>query len=141
MTMHLVTGMSSLNTRKTQSKATKTQLKLWQSEWQADNRWRKQRGMSTRTFDMYVAYRLGSVEKQRRDFQPLTEPVFKKGTLDEHRARYPSQEMSGAVAAKKESPVYSGERKLLGIATMHKSNMVPVFDQESAVDIARMRRN
>lgn len=141
MTMHLVTGMSSLNTRKPQSKATKTQLKLWRSEWQSDNKWRKQRGMSVRTFDQYVAYRLGAVEKQRREFRPLTEPVFKSGTLDEHRAKYPSQEMSGGVAARKESMQYSGERKLLGIATMHKSNMVPVFDQESAVDIARMRRN
>src|SRR5210317_96266 len=27
----------------------------------------------------------------------------------------------------KERNVYSGERQLLGIATMHKSNMVPVF--------------
>ena len=35
---------------------------------------------------------------------------------------------------------YSGERKLLGIATMHKSNMVPVFDEQSAKDIAKMRR-
>ena len=41
---------------------------------------------------------------------------------------------------KKESMVYSGKRKLLGIATMHKSNMVPVFDKEDAKDIAKMRR-
>ena len=44
---------------------------------------------------------------------------------------------------KKESMVYSGERQLLGIATMHKSNMVPVFadKKEDAKDIAAMRRN
>ena len=41
---------------------------------------------------------------------------------------------------KKEQLIYSGERRLLGIATMHKSNMVPVFDEEDAKDIARMRR-
>ena len=35
---------------------------------------------------------------------------------------------------------YSGERKLIGIATMHKSNMVPVFAKQDAEDIARMRR-
>lgn len=42
----------------------------------------------------------------------------------------------------KESMTYSGERKLLGIATMHKSNMVPVFadKKEDAKDIASMRR-
>jgi hypothetical protein len=44
---------------------------------------------------------------------------------------------------RKESMVYSGERQLLGIATMHKSNMVPVFadKKEDAKDIAAMRRN
>ena len=43
---------------------------------------------------------------------------------------------------RKESMVYSGERQLLGIATMHKSNMVPIFadKKEDAKDIASMRR-
>lgn len=42
----------------------------------------------------------------------------------------------------KESLTYSGERHLLGIATMHKSNMVPIFAdrKEDAKDIASMRR-
>ena len=42
----------------------------------------------------------------------------------------------------RESNVYSGERQLLGIATMHKSNMVPIFadKKEDAKDIASMRR-
>jgi hypothetical protein len=35
--------------------------------------------------------------------------------------------------------VYTGN-KLLGIATMHKSNMVPVFSKEDAIEIASMRR-
>jgi len=44
--------------------------------------------------------------------------------------------------AAREPNVYSGERQLLGIATMHKSNMVPVFadKKEDAKDIAGMRR-
>jgi len=42
--------------------------------------------------------------------------------------------------AKPEEKVYNGKRKLLGIATLHKSNMVPVFDKQDAKDIARMRR-
>lgn len=39
--------------------------------------------------------------------------------------------------------IYSGERVLLGVATMHKSNMVPIFadKKEDAKDIAQMRRN
>ena len=35
--------------------------------------------------------------------------------------------------------VYTGT-KVKGIATMHKSNAVPVFSDEQAVDISRMRR-
>jgi hypothetical protein len=35
--------------------------------------------------------------------------------------------------------VYTGT-KVLGIATMHKSNAVPVFAEEEAIEISRMRR-
>lgn len=34
---------------------------------------------------------------------------------------------------------YTGD-KIIGIATMHKSNAVPVFSDEQAVEISRMRR-
>jgi len=45
------------------------------------------------------------------------------------------------VCSKQQPQTYSGEQKLLGIATLHKSNMVPVFAKQDAVDIANMRRN
>ena len=51
-----------------------------------------------------------------------------------------SDKIPVGTSQKKELQQYSGERKLLGIATMHKSNMVPVFDKEDAKDIAKMRR-
>ena len=41
--------------------------------------------------------------------------------------------------AKQETPVYSGDA-MIGISTMHKSNCVPVFSQEQAKDISKMRR-
>ena len=34
---------------------------------------------------------------------------------------------------------YTGDQ-MLGVATMHKSNAVPVFNQDSARDISNMRR-
>lgn len=34
---------------------------------------------------------------------------------------------------------YTGD-KIIGIATMHKSNMTPVFSKEDAIDISKMRR-
>jgi hypothetical protein len=40
---------------------------------------------------------------------------------------------------KKAAPVYTGTA-MKGIGTMHKSNSVPIFSDEEAVAIARMRR-
>ncbi len=36
-------------------------------------------------------------------------------------------------------PQYTGN-KVIGLATMHKSNMVPIFNNEAAEDVAKMRR-
>ena len=41
---------------------------------------------------------------------------------------------------KKQAFTYSGERKLLGIGMLHKSNLVPVWDEKDAKEISRMRR-
>jgi len=46
---------------------------------------------------------------------------------------------TGGNATLAPAKVYTGT-KVKGIATMHKSNAVPVFSDEEAVDIARMRR-
>jgi len=47
------------------------------------------------------------------------------------------KDMAPAVLAPQK--VYTGT-KVKGIATMHKSNAVPVFSDDEAVDIAKMRR-
>ena len=41
---------------------------------------------------------------------------------------------------KKKAFTYSGERKLLGIGLLHKSNLVPVWDEQYAKEITNMRR-
>ena len=51
----------------------------------------------------------------------------------------PSQTNS-PLALKSTPNKYTGD-KLLGIAAMHKSNLVPIFNAEQAVDTATMRRN
>ena len=42
---------------------------------------------------------------------------------------------------KKEPQSYSGKRRLIGIGLMHKSNLVPIWDEEGAKEISTMRRN
>lgn len=57
----------------------------------------------------------------------------------EPKQHIPSKETGNGNAFKKASPTYTGTA-IKGIATMHKSNAVPVFSQEDAIDIAKMRR-
>lgn len=54
--------------------------------------------------------------------------------------QYPSVDsgVTGAVTSAK-TQQYTGTA-MMGIATLHKSNAVPVFSQEDAVEISRMRR-
>lgn len=50
----------------------------------------------------------------------------------------PFERMKG-VAALPAPKVYTGN-KIVGIGVLHKSNSVPIFSQEDAIDISRMRR-
>lgn len=51
----------------------------------------------------------------------------------------PSLSTPGGSTALKPSMTYTGTA-MKGIGTMHKSNLVPVFDDDAAKDIASMRR-
>ena len=64
-----------------------------------------------------------------------TGPVYRGSDLP----RIPSLETTWEPCTKAEIKVYTGT-KMLGIATMHKSNSVPVFSEQEAKDISRMRR-
>ena len=46
---------------------------------------------------------------------------------------------TGGPCVKAPEKIYTGT-KIKGIGTMHKSNAVPIFSDEEAVDISRMRR-
>jgi hypothetical protein len=74
---------------------------------------------------------------QDKTYDPSSDQPFRRNT-EEYNSLTSKDRTQ--VAGRAEAKVYSGERRLLGIATLHKSNMVPVFDQQDAIDIARMRR-
>ena len=54
--------------------------------------------------------------------------------------KYPSLNSGHHDCSKKAAPVYTGTA-IKGIGTMHKSNAVPIFSDEQAIEIATMRRN
>lgn len=103
------------------------------------NQFLKKHKMPTMTFDQYVDYVYG--KKKIKDFKPKSNnlPVKESSNVP----FYPSlntdvKELNG-VCAKKEEQVYTGS-KLIGIAVMHKSNLVPVFSRDDATELAKMRR-
>jgi len=138
MSMHIIKGVSSLNTRKPTFKLTKKQQAEWEFDWTADNKARKSQGMPKITFDEYCLNRLGKVKLPKPVFKPLSVKPTHPRYVD--RNHIPSLETNTGNTLRREPLKYSGERKLLGVAVMHKSNLVPIFDQKDAEEIARMRR-
>lgn len=53
--------------------------------------------------------------------------------------KHPSVTTNTPFVAATRQQVYTGDA-MLGIATMHKSNAVPVFSEQNATDISKMRR-
>mgnify|MGYP001571922091 CR=1 FL=1 len=52
---------------------------------------------------------------------------------------YASAPCTAGVAARVDAPRYTGTL-VKGIGTMHKSNAVPIINEQEMIDIARMRR-
>jgi hypothetical protein len=86
--------------------------------------------------------RQGVEQEERKRKRALSaEPlVYKRdtpiGRTNTH--HIPSRD-TGGVAVLSAPKIYTGT-KVKGIATMHKSNAVPVFSDEEAIDISKMRR-
>jgi hypothetical protein len=86
--------------------------------------------------------RQGVEQEERKRRKALTaEPlVYNLGTpIGRTNTHHIPSRDTGGVATMPAPKVYTGT-KVKGIATMHKSNAVPVFSDEEAVDISRMRR-
>ena len=71
-------------------------------------------------------------KKSITDFIPKTPP-------GRETAQVPSQDTGWVTCVKPTDKEYTGT-KIKGIGTMHKSNAVPVFSDEEAKDISKMRR-
>lgn len=76
------------------------------------------------------------VKKSRKVFEAYKPPIA------QHRMtqRHPSLMSHGGNCSKREINVYTGDY-MVGIATMHKSNLVPVGRGDNPVDYSTMRRS
>lgn len=136
MTMHLLgPAFSTLNTSKRKKKISDSQYHKFAMELNAYNKQMKKYGLKPKTLDEYIAYRQG---KHKPQIKGGVKDPMKATTLLRESPTVPSGDGVGTTYARKEK-VYTGTL-VTGIATMHKSNAVPVINQEQAEEIARMRR-
>lgn len=123
MTMHLVRGMSSLNTKRRKVK----KKPGWREREAAHEKWLRSMGAHPD--------QLKKSKKESEKYAP-SQP-YVRDTKE-----YPSLKTSDticSVAPRPERKEYTGTY-IKGIATMHKSNAVPITSNEDAKEIARMRR-
>lgn len=80
---------------------------------------------------------------EKYDVKSESKAQFKKSTyslkIPRETVKHQSLESNSGSCAKPEQNVYTGEN-MIGIATLHKSNGVPIFRQEDAEDVSKMRR-
>ena len=128
--------------KRKQKQRTKNQQAKFEQQHREYNKSMKRMGchsqmMTLEEYDLYV-------RGQYKPKQKADEFVEYKPTQSYRREtpHIPSYGAGVGNAPKKQANTYSGERQLLGVATMHKSNMVPVFadQKEQAKEIASMRR-
>ena len=86
--------------------------------------------------------RHGIEQEERKRKQAMSSGTYTPPKVDPYRRETPkiaSLPFTAGPCTKPEQKVYTGD-KIKGIGTMHKSNAVPIFSDEQAIDIAKMRR-
>lgn len=147
MTMHLARGLSTINTKKRNTKLTKSRMIELQESWRKHNKDMKRHGLHSmryEKFEDYLDYCFGRIKPKsnKKTATIATTNPYIDQRIAEHREKYKSAPMNTAgngCCHKVEPMKYTGTL-IKGIATMHKSNAVPIIDDEQAKDIARMRR-
>jgi hypothetical protein len=142
MTMSLARGLTTLNTKKRKPKKfTQKQREQNEIDRKAYNkRMRKlhlhNQQMNSEEYEQYLLgnYKGKKKEKKFEPYVPSKNPYYRE-TPD-----IPSNTNGIGNCFKKESPKYTGTL-ITGIATMHKSNAVPITNKKQAIDVANMRRN
>jgi hypothetical protein len=104
------------------------------------NEARKARELNASWKELQKKWEVDAEDKKRKRAMKAEPLVYKlaapEGRMTNH--HIPSVN-TGGNATLAPAKVYTGT-KVKGIATMHKSNAVPVFSDEEAIEISRMRR-
>lgn len=138
MSMHMIHGVQVHG--KSKSKPKKLDMAKVELDWRKYNKDLRQKHMHRFQFETlqdYVGYITGKTPKVKKEFKEYEAP--KSYVCDSK--KYPSLETSDVIpesCARRETTRYTGSL-IVGIATMHKSNAVPVMrGTDQAEEISRM---
>lgn len=118
MTMHLVRGMTTNSSKRRKSK----RKPGWQAAEEKHNKWLKKMGVHPDQL------------KGKERNAGLSIPEY-----SESRPTIKTSDAIPGYSPKSKGNEYTGDY-IIGIGTMHKSNMVPVTRKKDAVEMAKMRR-
>jgi hypothetical protein len=103
---------------------------------------KKARELDSAWKELQKKWAIEAEEKKRKralSAEPYNSPVQNYRGIESPRIPSLNNGIDASPAVLAPQKVYTGS-KVKGIATMHKSNAVPVFSDEEAVDISKMRR-
>ena len=142
MTMHIIKGVYTTSKKpKKKKKAEKVSFSAMELEWRKYNKEMRKthcHNLQFATLKDYIEYRSSKSKKFTKEFK---EYVPEK-TFERKQQKYASipPTATDISFSKPERPEYTGDY-IVGIATMHKSNLVPVGRDDNPKDYATMRRN
>lgn len=146
--MHIVGPWNTSKSRKCKEKVTKAKQEELERNWRNRNQRLKEMHLPKETFEQYLEWVYGHGKKEKKkDNTNRTAMPNKPNVPIRNCQEIPQQTKRLGTRAvvdhggctKKPAPVYTGS-EMVGIATMHKSNMVPIFSSKEAEDISKMRR-
>lgn len=143
--MHLVRGMTSINLKSNKNKKRKLSLSKiakYEQEMREYNKRMKRIHAPDLQMDLqqYIDYCYGVYKPpvRKQETKTYEQPEAFRRTTE----KYPSLQTSDTISGpctKIEPKKYTGTL-IKGIATMHKSNAVPIIDKDQAIEISNMRR-
>ena len=151
MTMHLERRLSMLRTTKKKYKPTTDKQRAeYEKKRKEHNKFLRSLQMHDHQMDLNEFIRYCRGEKISKKLSGIgNDPFGRDKAYVRPSDNIPlSNNITGSFSAKKDPMVYSGKRRLVGIATMHKSNQVPVFaddddttGRKAATEISLMKGN
>lgn len=118
---------------------TTTGKKKGKTKWRSAEEKRKYQELEQSWNQLKVKHNIQEEQKRSRAMKAPTYVPPKLFIRDTSHIPSLNRGVDNGIASRKDNKVYTGT-KIIGIGTLHKSNAVPIFSNEEAVDISKMRR-